>query len=205
MKIGVFGGTFNPVHLGHLNCLKSVAEQAGLDKMIVMPDRIPPHKQAEDLASSEDRLNMCRLAFADIPCVEISDWELKQDGKSYSVITLRHLKEIYPHDKLFFIMGSDMLLSFEEWYQYEEILSLSALICVARSHEDIDHIEVKAKQLKAEGGEIIIIKTDPFEVSSTEIRQMLKKNVDCSCYLSENVVQYIVDKNLYNRGFLSGR
>ena len=129
MKIGVFGGTFNPVHLGHLNCLKSVAEQAGLDKMIVMPDRIPPHKQAEDLASSEDRLNMCRLAFADIPCVEISDWELKQEGKSYSVITLRHLKEIYPHDKLFFIMGSDMLLSFEEWYQYKEILSLSALIC----------------------------------------------------------------------------
>ena len=180
MKIGVFGGTFNPVHLGHLNCLKSVAEQASLDKMIVMPDRIPPHKQAEDLASSEDRLNMCRLAFADIPCVEISDWELKQEGKSYSVITLRHLKEIYPHDKLFFIMGSDMLLSFEEWYQYKEILSLSALICVARSHEDIDHIEVKAKQLKAEGGEIIIVKTDPFEVSSTEIRQMLKKNVDCS-------------------------
>lgn len=175
MKIGVFGGTFNPVHLGHLNCLKSVAEQAGLDKMIVMPDRIPPHKQAEDLASSEDRLNMCRLAFADIPCVEISDWELKQEGKSYSVITLRHLKEIYPHDKLFFIMGSDMLLSFEEWYQYNEILSLSALICVARSREDIDHIEVKAKQLKAEGGEIIIVKTDPFEVSSTEIRQMLKK------------------------------
>ena len=81
MKIGVFGGTFNPVHLGHLNCLKSVAEQAGLDKMIVMPDRIPPHKQAEDLASSEDRLNMCRLAFADIPCVEISDWELKTTGK----------------------------------------------------------------------------------------------------------------------------
>ena len=106
MKIGVFGGTFNPVHLGHLNCLKSVAEQADLDKVIVMPDRIPPHKQAEDLASSEDRLNMCRLAFADIPCVEISDWELKQEGKSYSVITLRHLKEIYPHDKLFFIMGS---------------------------------------------------------------------------------------------------
>ena len=64
---------------------------------------------------------------------------------------------------------------------------------------------MKAKQLKAEGGEIIIVKTDPFEVSSTEIRQMLEKNVDCSCYLSENVVQYIVDKNLYNRGFLSGR
>ena len=82
MKIGVFGGTFNPVHLGHLNCLKSVAEQAGLDKMIVMPDRIPPHKQAEDLASSEDRLNMCRLAFVDIQIVEISDWEINQEGKS---------------------------------------------------------------------------------------------------------------------------
>ena len=170
--------------------------------MIVMPDRIPPHKQAEDLASSEDRLNMCRLAFADIPCVEISDWELKQEGKSYSVITLRHLKEIYPHDKLFFIMGSDMLLSFEEWYQYKEILSLSALICVARSHEDIDHIEVKAKQLKAEGGERDNhnVKTDPFEC--LQLRYVkCSKNVDCSCYLGENVVQYSGQKNLYNQRF----
>lgn len=205
MNIGIFGGTFNPVHLGHINCLKSVADQAGLDKIIVIPDRIPPHKQAEDLASAEDRLNMCKLAFEGLKCVEISDWELKQEGKSYSVITLRHLKKVYPHDKLFFIMGSDMLLSFEKWYQYKEILSLAALICVARSQEDVDRIEIKADQLRAKGGEIIIVRTAPFEVSSTQIREMLKKNLDCSCYLSENVVQYIVDKNLYNRGFPSGR
>ena len=205
MNIGIFGGTFNPVHLGHINCLKNVADKVKLDKVIVMPDRIPPHKQAEDLASAEDRLNMCRLAFADISCAEVSDWELKREGKSYSVITLRHLKKNYPHDKLHFIMGSDMLLSFEKWYCYEEILSLSALICVARSQEDVNRIELKADKLRAEGGEIIIVKIPPLEISSTEIRKMLKKNLDCSCYLSKNVVQYIVDKNLYNRGFPSGR
>lgn len=205
MNIGIFGGTFNPVHKGHENCLVSVMAQAGLDKVIIMPDRIPPHKEAPDLASPEDRLNMCRLAFSDIKGAEISDWELKQEGKSYSVITLRHLKAQYPEDKLFFIMGSDMLLSFETWYNYREILTLAALVCVARSREDVTAIEKKAEELRAVGGDIIIVQTEPFEISSSEIRDRLKKNLDCSCYLNKNVVQYIVDKNLYNRGFPSGR
>ena len=198
MKIAVFGGTFNPVHNGHTNAAKVVMEKGLADKMIVIPDRIPPHKQAENLASGKDRLNMCRLAFLDIKGVEFSDWELKQTGKSYSVKTLRHFHQIFPEDRLYFLMGSDMLLSFRSWYKWEEILTLSGIICLARNEEDINRLEPFAEQLRREGGEVIIVNVPPMEISSTQIRENLKKNCNYTCYLQKNVVQYIVDNNLYD-------
>ena len=198
MNIGFFGGTFNPVHKGHTSALKRVMEQVNFDKVIILPAKIPPHKVAHDLAAEQDRFNMCRFAFDKFSNIEISDFEMKNEGKSYSVITLRHFRMIYPEDKLFFIMGSDMLLSFEKWYCYEEILKLASLVCVSRADEDTDKLLPYAKKLESEGGEIIIVPVEPFEISSTEIRERLKKKLDCSCYLDKNVVQYIVDKNLYN-------
>lgn len=198
MRTGIFGGTFNPVHKGHVNALERVLEAVSLDRAIIIPDRIPPHKSAEDLVSGEDRLNMCRLAFSSVPKAEFSDWELKNHEKNYSVITLRHFHEIYPEDRLYFIMGSDMLLSFEKWYRYGEILTLAGLICISRCNEDNEKLETAAENLRRQGGEVIIVPAEPFEISSSQIREMLKKNIDCSCYLHKNVVQYIVDKNLYD-------
>lgn len=197
MNIGIFGGTFNPVHKGHVSALKKILSAVSLDRVLVLPDRIPPHKSAEGLVSGSDRLEMCRIAFSGIENTEISDWELKNEGKSYSVITLRHFHEVFPEDKLYFIMGSDMLASFESWYRYEEILTLCSLICVSRSQEDTDRLEGYADKLRAKGGEVIIVPVEPFEISSSQIRDMLKKNLDCTCYLDENVVQYIMAKNLY--------
>ncbi len=201
MNIAIYGGTFNPVHKGHLNCLKSVIESVQLDKIIVLPDRIPPHKSAQGLASGRDRLKMCSLAFEGLENVIVSDWELKRKGKSYSVITLRHFHEMYPDDKLFFIMGSDMLLSFEQWFQYDEILKLAALLCVSRENSDTNaKLQLHADSLMKEcGGEIIIVQTKPLEISSTQIREMIKKSEDPSCYLDKNVVQYISEKYLYRR------
>lgn len=200
-NIGIFGGTFNPVHKGHAKLLKSVMEAVEFDKIIVLPDRIPPHKRADDLVSGEDRYNMCRLAFGGIENVQVSDWELKQSGKSYSVLTLRHFHNIYPNDKLFFIMGSDMLLSFHEWYCYEEILELAALICISRENKaTVEKLKDYAQKLTEKNGEVIILETEPFEASSTQIRDNLKKGLDCSCYLEENVVQYIEAKKLYHEG-----
>ncbi len=198
-KIGIYGGTFNPVHKGHINCLRSVLDQIKLDKVIILPDRIPPHKSSEDLVSDEDRFNMCKLAFGEFSNAQVDDWELRQTGKSYSVKTLRHFHEVYPECKLYFIMGSDMLLSFEKWYKYDEILKLAALLCVSRDSEDTDEILYShARKITDEcGGEIIIVKTCPFEVSSTQIRQMISFSEDCTCYLDENVVKYIYDKGLY--------
>jgi len=197
MKIGVFGGTFNPVHNGHIRLLDQVIGFAGLDRAIVLPDRIPPHKSAEDLASGSDRLEMCRMAFSSIKKAEISDWELLGEGKSYSVITLRHFHRIFPDDRLYFIMGSDMLSSFEQWYRYEEILSLAGIICMSRSREDSAAMESYAERLRKIGGEVILVPVEPMEISSSQIRNMLKKNEDCTCYLDKNVVQYIVDNKLY--------
>lgn len=197
MNIGIFGGTFNPVHKGHVSALKKILSAVSLDRVLVLPDRIPPHKSAEGLVSGSDRLEMCRIAFSSIENTEISDWELKNEGKSYSVITLRHFHEVFPEDKLYFIMGSDMLASFESWYRYEEILTLCSLICVSRSQEDTDRLEGYADKLRSKGGEVIIVPVEPFEISSSQIRDMLKKDLDCTCYLDENVVQYIMAENLY--------
>ena len=199
MNIAIYGGTFNPVHKGHYNCLKSVLDSVSLDKVIVLPDRIPPHKSAEGLISGEDRLEMCRLAFGELEKVSISDWELNQTGKSYSVLTLRHFHQEYPEDKLYFIMGSDMLLCFEKWYRYEEILQLASLICVSRENAVTNQfLQQHAEKLTQNcGGEIIIIDTKPFEVSSTQIRKMIENSQIPSCYLDKNVVQYISVNNLY--------
>ena len=201
MNTAIYGGTFNPVHKGHYNCLKTVLHSIELDRIIVLPDRLPPHKSSEGLVSGKERLNMCELAFKDLEKVSFSDWELKQKGKSYSVITLRHFHKKYHDDKLFFIMGSDMLLSFESWYEYKEILRLATLVCVSRENSVTKQLlEEHARKLTSEnGGEIIIVDAKPFEVSSTQIREMIKKSQDTSCYLDENVVQYISDNNLYRR------
>ncbi len=199
MKTALYGGTFNPVHKGHFNCLKTVLDSVDLDRVIVLPDRIPPHKASDGLVSGKDRMNMCRLAFEGLDKVSISDWELKQKGKSYSVITLRHFHKKYPGDKLFFIMGSDMLLSFEQWFEYKEILKLASLVCVSRENA-VTQNDLKAhaqRLMKENGGEIIIVNTKPFEVSSTQIRDMIKKSADTSCYLDKNVVKYIEENELY--------
>ncbi|MBQ7070031.1 MAG: nicotinate (nicotinamide) nucleotide adenylyltransferase [Ruminococcus sp.] len=197
MRTAIFGGTFDPVHLGHRYCLESVMKNVGLDRVFIIPDRIPPHKQRQDIASGSDRLEMLRRTFADTPGTEISDWELRREGKSYSVLTLRHFHSLYPDDRLYFIMGSDMLLCFDKWYCWEEILSLCGLICVSRRSTDKDRLEQKAKTLRAAGAEVIIVPVEPFEASSSEIRQMIRNGEDCSGFMDKNTLDYIKNKDLY--------
>ena len=134
MKIGLFGGTFNPVHNGHINLVKNFKDKLSLDKVLVIPTAVPPHKQAESLVSSEDRLNMCRLAFSSL--AEVSDVEIERGGRSYTVETLEELKKIYKDDDLYFLVGSDMLLSFKRWYRWEDILTMCTLCATDRDNEE---------------------------------------------------------------------
>ena len=199
MNIGIFGGTFDPVHNGHIYLAKTAVEAVKLDKLIVMPDKLPPHKQASGMVSDKDRFEMCRIAFEDMPCATVSDWEMRQSGKSYSVYTMRHFKELYPKDKLWLVIGSDMLLCFDKWYRYDEILSMASLVCVSRKNDDTTQkLRAFAKYLTDKcGGEIVVTDALPCEVSSTEIRESIKKMRDTSCYFPKKIVQYIYEHKLY--------
>ncbi len=196
-SIGIFWGTFNPIHNGHINLVNEVSAHLNLDRIIVMPTKVPPHKQVSNLASEENRLEMCRLAFEGNPKAEVSDYEIKQEGKSFTVLTLRHFRERFPETKLSFIMGSDMLLSFHTWYLYEEILSLASIVAVARNSKDIDKISDYSKRIESRGGECTVISIEPYEISSTQIRNNISSGEDYACYLPEKVVKYIRSENLY--------
>lgn len=203
--IGLFGGTFDPVHLGHRYILEAALKALDLEKVIVMPAKIPPHKSISGFSTEKQRFEMCRLAFSDLDKVEVSDYELRNECKSYSFYTVSHIKEMYPDHKICFIMGSDQLMSFRQWYRYSDLLSMATILSVSRDDEVSDHtLKEYAESLIREGGDVITLSVKPFEISSTQIREDIKNNIDCSCYLDKNVVKYILDNSLYKIAPLSG-
>lgn len=201
MKIGIFGGSFNPPHKGHLFIARKCAELLGLEKILIIPSNIAPHKSSGVFAQSEDRLNMCRLMF-DSPLFEVSDIEIRRGSTSYTVDTLRELKEAYPGDELFFIVGSDMFGSFTKWYMWETILGLCTL-CAAPREKGFrpDFSPYTPEQRK----KIVFLDYEPLEISSTEIRMRIRSNSGLDGVMDERVVQYIRSHNLYDDGFDSYR
>lgn len=189
-RIGIFGGTFNPPHIGHTRLAEHFVSELKLDRLLVIPTYQPPHKSADNLASGEDRINMCMLAFPD---AVISTVEMNRGGKSYTYDTLCEIKEQYPGDELFFIVGSDMLLSFNRWYRSEEILDMITL-CAADREDDGAELEMP-EFLK--GKRVIITKLPPFELSSTQIRECVSKGESTQGMLDEAVRFYIDEKGLY--------
>lgn len=196
MKIGIYGGSFNPIHNGHMHLAECVMNDLGLDKIIFVPSKISPHKSSDEYVSEKDRLKMIELAIAEKDKFELSDYELSQERVSYSVYTVRHFRELYPDDELFLLIGTDMLLCFEKWYCFEEIMQNVILAVAARNDGDLKDIEKKAEELSGYG-KIIVSKSPAYPVSSTEIRKKIRKNQNWSCYLDENVVQYIRLGTLY--------
>lgn len=164
--------------------------------MLIVPSCIPPHKIPGKLASGEDRLEMCRIAFEG-SLFEVSSIELDRGSRSYTVETLRELRKIYPDDELYFIIGSDMLSTFTQWYCWEEILSL-AFICAASREKGFE------PDLSAFTGEqkkrIILLDAEPFEVSSTQLRGIIARNEDGGNLIDSKVLGYIKSKNLYDDG-----
>lgn len=181
------------MHLGHTHLAQSVFESLKLDSMLIIPDKIPPHKQAV-LVDENHRLEMLKLAFEKYSWSQISDIEFKREGKSYSVLTLRELKNVYPDDQFYFVMGSDMLLSFKQWFCYEEILSLCSLAVVARNKQDIEKISEYANELD---GNINIVRVKPLEISSTQVRNAIKQGSGFEQILDKRVADYILKNKLY--------
>lgn len=198
MKTVIFGGTFNPIHIGHISDIKTALKKLKPDRLIVMPTHIPPHKLPTELASDGDRLEMCRLAVKDIKGCEVSDYEITQGGKSYTVHTMEYFHEINPADELYFLMGSDMLMTFLDWYMPERILELATLVCISRSAMDEGNIRKSAERIRSIGGRVVILDCDPIEISSTDIRSAIAAYGSADGLVPKAAEKYILKKNLYN-------
>lgn len=199
-RIGIFGGTFNPPHLAHKRLALEMLEKAQLDTMLIIPTFVPPHKNAKELASTDDRLEMCRRTFCE-ECFEVSDIEIRREGKSYTYDTLCQLKEMYKGSKLFLVVGSDMLLSFHKWYRFDDILKMATLCAISREGEEsADELLLYARnvlKLDESRGEIIISNTSPVELSSTEIRLKIKEGENVSGLIEEKTLSFIKERSLY--------
>ena len=195
-KIGLFGGSFNPPHKGHEHLAKVLYEALKLDEVILIPAKKPPHKSDSEYAPAEDRLKMCELLAESYDWMRTDSYELQQERVSYSYYTVKHFKKLYPEDKLYFLAGGDMLSSFTEWHRWQEILGMASLACIAREQKEYEKLLPYAENLR-QTGEIFLVNAEIFTVSSTKIRDMIRKNQNSSCYLSEKIVKYIREKNLY--------
>lgn len=195
-RIGIFGGSFNPIHNGHIHLVECAVSDFSLDRVILMPTAIAPHKSSHEYVSAEHRLKMCELAADGIDGVEVSSFEIDKGGKSYTVDTIRHFRTEYPYDELFLLVGSDMLSTFDEWYRYEEILENASLCAVSRLGNDMKLLEEYAEKLRRFGN-VYISQSPSVPMSSSKIRRLVKNRKDFSCYLPEKVVQYIKVHSLY--------
>ena len=196
-KIGVFGGTFNPVHNGHLEVIKAAKEQLKLDHVLLIPTFQPPHKQARHLAPPEDRLAMCRLAVKDMPYVQVSNLEICREGKSYTYETLEILKGQYPQSQFHFLMGSDMFFTVQDWRNSERIAQYAVICCMAREKGELFRLQEHAKRLMLLGFQSFVLEVRPFPVSSTKIRTNIKKFNNLLHYGPKSVLEYIYVRGLY--------
>ena len=175
MRIAVYGGSFNPPHLGHVEAAKTVARTLAPDRFLIVPAAVPPHKAlAEDSPGPEERMELCRLAFAEIPGGEVSDVELRRGGKSYTYDTVCELRAEYPAAEIFLVIGTDMLLSFEEWYHFRFLFAECTLAVLARAEEDGELLRGKAEEYeRTYGARIVLLAHEPLEASSEQIRERL--------------------------------
>lgn len=197
MKIGIYGGSFNPVHNGHIHLALTAAKELELDKVYLVPSGISPHRSSAEYASGDDRLEMLRLASEPYEKLGVCDFEIRREGKSYTICTVEEFRRRFPDDELFLLVGSDMLMCFDSWNRFEDILREVTLVVVSRKDGDADALRQKADELR-KFGKILVSGSHPVEISSTEIRKNFSKNEKFSCYLDKNVVQYIRSKNLYS-------
>lgn len=198
MRIAIFGGSFNPPHKGHLNSALYAARQLKPDRFLVIPDLQPPHKDMEaDSPTPEQRLDLCRLNFADVPGVECSPLELRRGGKSYTADTLRELGVLYPDAEFFLLLGTDMLESLTQWYDAEYILKNVVVAPFQRSPAELERITRAGAELERRfGARLEVIASQPLAASSTEIRTALRSRGG-SELLTDGVYAYIIRSRLY--------
>lgn len=199
MKIGLYGGTFDPIHLGHIKIAQKAVEQLKLDELWLVPAKIPPHKMNAHITNEEHRLNMLNEAIQELDSrFKISKYELEKNSVSYSYITLTELTEAYKQHKFYFIMGEDSLRDFSTWKHPEIISKLVDIVVAPRSNSHDESILQYTKKYEKDYGTVIHVLDFPLiYISSTDIRDKLKSGEDISHMLPVNVYNYIKRHNLY--------
>ncbi len=201
IRVGIYGGTFAPVHNGHVAAAKAFIDQMQLDILYVIPAAIPPHKQIDAGDDPMHRYRMCELAFFDVEKVFVSDVEIKRGGKSYTVDTLRELAA--PDRRLFLLMGTDMMLTLDRWRESDEIFKLCYPIYARRENDPIIEAQIVAKNkeyLEKHGKIVRRLMIDTVELASTDIRELVQNGKPYRHLVPESVAAYIERRGLYQGG-----
>ncbi len=197
MRIGIFGGSFDPVHIEHIRVAQAAIQTLGLDRLLIMPAFAPPHKKGRTLAGNKARLEICRLAFSGVEKAEVCDFEIAKGGVSYTYLTCRHFKQVYKDAELFWLVGTDMLRDFPTWKNPKDILSCATLAVCARN-EKTDWLEGEQRLFfERFGTNFVCVGYNGADVSSTKIRVLAAAGEDFSSLVPPAVYQYIKDCGLY--------
>ena len=195
-KIGIMGGTFNPIHNGHISLAKAALDELGLDKVWFMPSKNPPHKSHKDIASEYHRVNMIKLAIKEYKEFEISKVELEREGITYTSDTLTYLHDSYPNDEFFFIMGADSLINIEKWHCPELLFKLTTFAVASRDDVDINELNNMCNYLASKYNyvRIKVLNMDKINASSSQVRlDEAFHNV-----INPKVSEYIKSNGLYD-------
>ena len=197
-RIGLFGGTFNPIHVGHLTIAEEARLSAGLDRVIFIPSGESYFKDPREIASREDRLQMTRLACGD--AYEVSDIEIRREGPSYTAVTCREFREMYPGDALYLILGADSLMEIDRWRDPGAIFDAVTVLAFTRGGEDAAAFTAEAGRLRQKyGARIEIIDVFTLDVSSSDIRRFIAEGHAFRHLVSEPVYGYIREHGLYGK------
>lgn len=197
-KIGIMGGTFNPIHKGHIAIAQSAYEEYDLDQVLFLPSKNPPHKKGKDIASDEARMDMVRLAIEPYPFFSISMAEMEREGYSYTADTLQYYKKKWPDDTFYFIVGADSLHYIAQWKNPRAIFQLAHILSAPRypmtQKEDFECRDALRRDFK---GRIDFIHMEPVNISSREILKRKSLGKEYKFMLPDNVFEYILSCNLY--------
>lgn len=197
-KIGILGGTFDPIHLGHLFVAEAARDAFNLNKVLFIPTGDPPHKKSSRLASGKDRIQMIQKAICDNPTFHLDSREVERIGTTYTIDTLTEIKELYPHDELFFIIGGDTLLELKNWRNFSSVAGLCDFIVYQRL--GYRHHEQKEEALSLQQtyrARIHFMEGPYLDVSSRDIRQRLEQKQTIRYLVPDEVVIYIKEHKLY--------
>lgn len=187
MKIGILGGTFNPIHVGHLILAEETRQKLNLSKIIFVPSFLPPHKEANSILSAKHRYKMVELAIKKNKFFQVSDIEIKRENKSYTIDTLRQLKREYPKSVLFFIIGSDIIKDLSKWQDIKEVEQLAKFVIATRPGYPLEGVPE----------DIMPVHIQALDISAYEIRRRIKNNLSIRYLVPEEVRQYILRRRLY--------